>query len=159
MPTPSKAYIEAAQRFGGVDAHDPAAVERFFARFGELPQALQDRVLEALLEQEGEADPEPEKREYAPAVPVPSLSGDRDLDSMADLGLPDEPVPGEEGGILVVKSKVRELIKKSRMNTSGDAIEALSKAVEELVKSACRHAAADHRDTVEADDFVPFARD
>lgn len=53
------------------------------------------------------------------------------------------------GDLLVVQSKVRELIKKSKMNASGTAVEALSKAVEDLVKKACTRAAKNGRKTVQ----------
>lgn len=56
------------------------------------------------------------------------------------------------GDLLIVQSKVREIIKKSKMNTSGDAIEALSKAVEDMVKAACKRAGANKRKTVQGRD-------
>ncbi len=57
------------------------------------------------------------------------------------------------GDLLVVQSKVREIIKKNKMNASGTAVEALSKAVEELVKKACKRADANHRKTVQDRDI------
>lgn len=56
------------------------------------------------------------------------------------------------GDLLVDKSKVRELIKKCQMDASGEAVEALSKAVEELVKRACKKASDHSRQTVSAAD-------
>lgn len=53
------------------------------------------------------------------------------------------------GDLLVVQSKVREIIKKNKMNASGTAVEALSKAVEGLVKAACGRAAKNGRKTVQ----------
>lgn len=53
------------------------------------------------------------------------------------------------GDLLVVQSKVRELIKKSKMNASGSAVEALSKAVEGLVKAAVGRAQKNGRKTVQ----------
>lgn len=57
------------------------------------------------------------------------------------------------GEVLVVQSKVKELIKKSGCNTSGDAIGALSKSVEGLVKAAVARAKANNRKTVQDRDI------
>lgn len=57
------------------------------------------------------------------------------------------------GEVLVVQSKVKELIKKSKKNTSGDAIVALSKSLEDLVKKACARAEANGRKTVQSRDI------
>lgn len=53
------------------------------------------------------------------------------------------------GDLLVVQSKVRELIKKNQCNASGSAVEALSKAVEGLVKAAVNRAKKNGRKTVQ----------
>ncbi|GEM_PF-1759516 len=144
---------------GGVDPANGAAVETFYAKFGELPEHVQDEVLDALLAGDDGREVAPTKREYAGAIPAPKLSGDQDLETMADLGaFGDQEAHAAEslvgsGGTLVVQSNVRELIKKHKMNVSGKAVEALSRAVESLVKKACTHAMQDHRDRVEAEDI------
>mgnify|MGYP001615752975 CR=1 FL=1 len=55
--------------------------------------------------------------------------------------------------ILVVGSKVKEEIKKYDCNTAGDAVDALSKVVEGMVKKAAERAKANGRKTVRAEDF------
>ncbi|MCD6547088.1 MAG: DUF1931 domain-containing protein [Nanoarchaeota archaeon] len=55
--------------------------------------------------------------------------------------------------LLVVGSKVRNVIKKAKCNMSGDFIKALSKEVENLVKKACMRAKANKRKTVRAADL------
>jgi len=51
--------------------------------------------------------------------------------------------------MLVVTSKVKKFIKgKGKMNTSGTAIEALSKVVEKVCEQAMEHAKDDKRKTV-----------
>ncbi|MCX8158088.1 MAG: NFYB/HAP3 family transcription factor subunit [Candidatus Diapherotrites archaeon] len=55
--------------------------------------------------------------------------------------------------LLVVTSKVKEIISKEGMNTAGDAPEALSKVVEEMIKKACERAKANGRKTVRPEDF------
>ena len=53
------------------------------------------------------------------------------------------------GDLLVVQSKVREIIKKNKMYASSTVVEALSEAVEGLVKAACKRASKNGRKTVQ----------
>jgi len=53
---------------------------------------------------------------------------------------------------LVVQSKVKELIKKAGCNTSGESIDAFSKAVEGLIQKAVNRCKANGRKTVKAQD-------
>jgi len=55
--------------------------------------------------------------------------------------------------LLVVGSKVREVIKKGDMNMSGEFLDALSKKVEEEVKRAIERAKANGRKTVRENDL------
>lgn len=55
--------------------------------------------------------------------------------------------------ILVVQSKVKELVKKHKLRLSGDAVGQLSKAVEGLVKAAADRAKANKRQTIKASDI------
>ncbi len=55
--------------------------------------------------------------------------------------------------MLVVQSKVRELVKKHGANMAGDFPDALSKSVEELVNKAIARAKANGRKTVRATDL------
>ena len=50
--------------------------------------------------------------------------------------------------LLVFGSRVKEIIKKSKMNMSGDFTSALSKKVEQLVKEAVQRAKSNGRKTV-----------
>ena len=54
--------------------------------------------------------------------------------------------------ILVVQSKVKSVIKKAGCNTSAEAISAISKGVEDLLKKAVSRAKANRRKTVKAGD-------
>ena len=55
--------------------------------------------------------------------------------------------------ILVVQSKIRDLVKKGKLRLSGDAVAQLSKAVEGLVKQAGDRAKANKRQTIKASDI------
>lgn len=55
--------------------------------------------------------------------------------------------------MLVVRSKVRELAKKKKMNLGGDAAEALSKEVHRLVERAAERAKANRRTTIKGRDI------
>ncbi len=56
--------------------------------------------------------------------------------------------------ILVVASKIKKLIKeKADFNTSGEALEVLSRKVEQLCQTAIEKAKADGRKTVKARDL------
>jgi len=55
--------------------------------------------------------------------------------------------------LLVVTSKVKELIGKQDLNTAGDAAEGLSAVVEAMVKKACERCKANGRKTVRPEDF------
>lgn len=57
------------------------------------------------------------------------------------------------GELLVVQSKVRELAKKAKLRLSGDAVETLSKKVEELVKTAGKRAVDNKRQTIKSQDI------
>ncbi|MBI5332865.1 MAG: DUF1931 domain-containing protein [Candidatus Aenigmarchaeota archaeon] len=53
----------------------------------------------------------------------------------------------------VVTSKVKALIKKSKMNTAGDFVKALDKEIESLVAKAAHRAKTNGRKTVRAGDL------
>ena len=55
--------------------------------------------------------------------------------------------------MLVVGSKVRAVVKKNKMNMSGDFLKALSKEVENLVKKAVARAKANKRKTLRPADL------
>ena len=55
--------------------------------------------------------------------------------------------------MLVVGSKVRAVVKKSKMNMSGDFLKALSKEVEAIVKKAVTRAKANKRKTLRPADI------
>lgn len=55
--------------------------------------------------------------------------------------------------ILVIQSKVRDQVKKAKLRLSGDAIEALSKAVADLINRAGARAKANKRQTIKASDI------
>lgn len=54
---------------------------------------------------------------------------------------------------LVIKSKVRELAKKKKMNLGGDAVEALTKEVARLVDRAAERAKDNRRSTIKGRDI------
>ncbi|HZL72780.1 MAG TPA: hypothetical protein VFC86_09985 [Planctomycetota bacterium] len=55
--------------------------------------------------------------------------------------------------MLVIQSKVRDQVKKAKLRLSGDAIEALSKAVADLINRAGARAKANKRQTIKASDI------
>ncbi len=55
--------------------------------------------------------------------------------------------------MLVVGSKVRAVVKKSKMNMSGDFLKGLSKEVEAIVKKAVARAKANKRKTLRPTDL------
>jgi len=57
------------------------------------------------------------------------------------------------GELLVVRSKVREIAKKRRMNLGGDAADALSREVARLVDRAAERAKANRRTTIKGRDI------
>jgi hypothetical protein len=57
------------------------------------------------------------------------------------------------GDALVVKSKVRNLAKKKKMNLGGDAVDALTKEVVRLVDAAAARAKANRRSTIKGRDI------
>ena len=63
------------------------------------------------------------------------------------------PAPTE---MLLVASKVRQIIKDAGCNTSGDALEGLNAYVAWLVTQATRRATENGRKTVRAHDFMIF---
>ncbi|MBI2971141.1 MAG: hypothetical protein HYY37_01835 [Candidatus Aenigmarchaeota archaeon] len=54
--------------------------------------------------------------------------------------------------MLVVKSKVRELAKKKKMNLGSDAADAISKEVHRMVERAAERAKANRRSTIKGRD-------
>ena len=54
---------------------------------------------------------------------------------------------------LVIKSKIRELAKKKKMNLGGDAVEALSKHVAHMIDKAAERAKANRRSTIKGRDI------
>jgi histone H3/H4 len=56
--------------------------------------------------------------------------------------------------MMLVGSKVRQLIKEAGCNTGGDALDGLNAYVAWLVEQATRRARASHRKTVRAHDFI-----
>ena len=57
------------------------------------------------------------------------------------------------GDILVVQSKVREMIKGQGCSTSGDAVDALSNEVNRIIKKAVERTKANGRKTVKGSDI------
>jgi hypothetical protein len=57
------------------------------------------------------------------------------------------------GELLVVRSKVRDIAKKKKMNLGGDAADALSKEVSRLVERAAERAKANRRTTIKGRDI------
>ena len=55
--------------------------------------------------------------------------------------------------VLVVQSKVRELVKKNGANTAGDFADGLSDVVTDMIKKAVKRAQANGRKTVRAVDL------
>ncbi|HTM19086.1 MAG TPA: hypothetical protein VL172_01210 [Kofleriaceae bacterium] len=55
--------------------------------------------------------------------------------------------------ILVVGSKVKDVVKGNNMQSSGELIEAISNKVHELVEAACKRASDNGRKTVRAYDL------
>jgi histone H3/H4 len=55
--------------------------------------------------------------------------------------------------MLVIQSKVREQVKKAKLRLSGAAVEALSKAVADLIHRAGARAKANKRQTIMASDI------
>ncbi len=62
----------------------------------------------------------------------------------------------QPGEMLLVASKVRQMIKDAGCNTSGDALEGLNGYVGWLVHQAARRASENGRKTVRAHDFMIF---
>ena len=54
--------------------------------------------------------------------------------------------------MFVVKSKIRDLAKKKKMNLGGDAADALSKEVQRMVDRAAERAKANRRTTIKGRD-------
>ena len=55
--------------------------------------------------------------------------------------------------ILMIQSKVRDQVKKAKLRLSGDAVQALSKAVADLISKAGARAKANKRQTIKAADI------
>lgn len=60
---------------------------------------------------------------------------------------------GKGGPTLVVQAKVKEVIKKNKMNTSSDVMAGLTKMINEEISKAVARAKANGRKTVRASDF------
>lgn len=60
---------------------------------------------------------------------------------------------GKSGSTLVVQAKVKQLIKKNKMNCASDVMGALSGVIEEQVGMAIHRAKSNGRKTVRANDF------
>jgi histone H3/H4 len=56
-------------------------------------------------------------------------------------------------GSMVVQSKVREFVKKNNLRLSSDAIDALNKCVEEILKKAAERCKQNNRQTIRPADF------
>lgn len=56
------------------------------------------------------------------------------------------------GNLLIVQSKVKEVAKKGKLRMSGDAVDRISKAVEEIIKKAGERAKANKRQTIKPAD-------
>lgn len=54
---------------------------------------------------------------------------------------------------LVVASKIKELIKKHKMNTASDLVPALEKVIEHKIARACERCASNGRKTVRGGDL------
>jgi len=54
---------------------------------------------------------------------------------------------------MVVQSKVREFIKKNNLRLSSDAIDALNKSVEEILRKAAERCKQNNRQTIRPADF------
>jgi histone H3/H4 len=54
---------------------------------------------------------------------------------------------------IVVQSKVREFVKKANLRLSSDAIDALNKVVEDVLKKAADRAKQNQRQTIRPQDF------
>jgi histone H3/H4 len=57
------------------------------------------------------------------------------------------------GDSLVVQSKVREVVKKANLRLASDAVDALSKVVEDHLKKAAERCKANNRQTIRPADF------
>jgi histone H3/H4 len=55
--------------------------------------------------------------------------------------------------VLVVQSKVRDQVKRAKLRLSSDAVDALSKAVSDLINKAGARAKANKRQTIKASDI------
>lgn len=55
--------------------------------------------------------------------------------------------------MLVIQSKVRDQVRKAKLRLSGDAVQALSKAVADLLAKAGARAKANKRQTIKASDI------
>jgi hypothetical protein len=76
MPTPAHVFQELAAQYGGIDATDADAVQRWYEeQLSQLPAETLEEVLEALLDQDqtvtGRSDPVP--RNYPSGAPLPNL--------------------------------------------------------------------------------------
>lgn len=76
MPTPTHVFTELAAKYGGIDAADADAVQRWYEeQLPQLPRETIDEILEALLDQDQTAaKPDAQvPRNYPSAAPLPNL--------------------------------------------------------------------------------------
>jgi hypothetical protein len=74
MPTPTTAFADAAAEFGDVDPDDLEAVQRWFMEeLPKLPPETIERVLRALLAQDGARATRKLTPRYPERAPLPSL--------------------------------------------------------------------------------------
>ena len=75
MPTPTTSFLDIAARYGGIDASDTAAVQRWYTEvLSTLPPETIREILDALLTSEGSDRGQETVRSYPRGVPLPSLS-------------------------------------------------------------------------------------
>ena len=75
MPTPTTSFLEIAARYGGIDASDAAAVQRWYTEvLPTLPPETIREILDNLLTSEGADRGQETVRSYPSDVPLPSLS-------------------------------------------------------------------------------------
>lgn len=76
MPTPTHVFAELAAKYGGIDATDADAVQRWYEeQLAQLPPDSIEEVLEALLDQSQTAAKRGDQvpRNYPSAAPLPNL--------------------------------------------------------------------------------------
>ena len=75
MPTPTEVFAELAARYGGVDANDAEAVQRWFAEeVPRMPHEKLEELLEELLRREGATVVGVVRQTYPAESRIPALS-------------------------------------------------------------------------------------